>query len=161
MKVGILSDTHDRLPTLRRALALFQRLKVEAVLHAGDYVSPFAAQLLAPAALSTPLYCVYGNNDGDRAALKAKLPNIVAGPLTVTLGGRTIVLHHFIDWLKPTDIAHADVVVTAHTHEVVNQRKKGQLFINPGECCGWVNDRCTVALLELGTLEAQIVEVHP
>jgi len=34
------------------------------------------------------------------------------------------------------------------------------LYLNPGECCGWVNDRCTVAVLDLETLAADIVEVH-
>lgn len=160
MKLGVLSDTHDRLPTLRRALALFKRLKVDAILHAGDFVSPFAADLLGPSKLTIPLYCVYGNNDGDLAALKAKLPQIVKGPLRLKLAGRTIVMHHFIDWLKPTDIAGCDVVITGHTHEVVNEQKQGRLYLNPGECCGWVFDRCTIALLDLETLAAQIIEVH-
>ena len=160
MKVGILSDTHDRLPTLRRAVAMFERLEVDAIFHAGDYVSPFAAELLSPGKLAIPLHCIYGNNDGDRALLKAKLPKIVRGPLTVSLGGRTIVMHHFVDWLKPPDVAKADVVITGHTHEVVNETRNGKLYVNPGECCGWVTDRCTAALLDLETLEAQIVEVH-
>ena len=46
MKVGVISDTHDRLPTFRQALAMFKRLKVGAILHAGDLVAPFAAKLL-------------------------------------------------------------------------------------------------------------------
>ena len=64
MKVGVISDTHDRLPTFRRALALFRRLEVEALFHAGDFVAPFAARLMAADQWSAPLYCVYGNNDG-------------------------------------------------------------------------------------------------
>jgi predicted phosphodiesterase len=51
--------------------------------------------------------------------------------------------------------------VTGHTHEVVNEVRNGVLQLNPGECCGWVTDRCTVALLDTDALEAQIVEVHP
>ena len=160
MQVGVISDTHDRLPTFRRAVALFQRLKVEAVLHAGDYVAPFAAKLIAPDVLDVPLYCIYGNNDGERKGLKAVLPNLIDGPLTVKLGGRTIVMHHFLDWLKPADYAGADVVITGHTHEVVNETRDGKLFLNPGECCGWLTDRCTVALLDLVEMSAQIIEVH-
>lgn len=164
MKIGVLSDTHDRLPTFRRAIALFERLKVEAIFHAGDYVAPFAAKLIAPDVLSIPLYCVYGNNDGERKGLKAILPNLVDGPLTVKLGPpgnqRAIVMHHFIDWLKPADIAPADVIITGHTHEVVNQTRDGKLYLNPGECCGWLHDRCTVAVLDLATLKAEIVQVH-
>lgn len=160
MKIGVISDTHDRLPTFRRAVALFTRLKVDAIFHAGDYVAPFAAKLIGPGVLSTPLYCVYGNNDGERVGLKAILPNLVDGPLTVKLGGRTIVMGHFVDWLKPGDVARADVVISGHTHEVVNEVRQGKLYLNPGECCGWVTDRCTVAVLDLETLKADVIEVH-
>jgi putative phosphoesterase len=160
MLVGVISDTHDRLPTFRRAIALFRRMQVQAIFHAGDYVAPFAAKLIAPDVLTVPLHCVYGNNDGERKGLKGILPNLVDGPLTVKLAGRTIVMHHFIDWLKPADIAPADVVITGHTHQVVNETKNNKLLLNPGECCGWVTDRCTVAVLDLAKLTAQIVEVH-
>ncbi len=160
MKAGVISDTHDRLPTFRRALTLFRRLKVDVVFHAGDFVAPFAAKLIAPGELSVPLHCVYGNNDGERAGLKAILPNVVDGPLRVQLGGRTIVMHHWIEDLKDADIEGADVVISGHTHQVVHESREGKLFLNPGECCGWVTERCTVALLDLESLEAQIVEVH-
>lgn len=139
---------------------MFKRLRVEAVFHAGDFVAPFAAKLIAPDELSIPLHCVYGNNDGERAGLKSILPNVVDGPLTVKLAGRTIVMAHFIDWLKPADYADADVVITAHTHQVVNESRDGKLFLNPGECCGWLTERCTVAILDLEALKADIVEVH-
>lgn len=160
MKLGVISDTHDRLPTFRRAVALFQRLKVDAIFHAGDYVAPFAARLIAPDVLSTPPHCVYGNNDGEREGLKSILPNLVDGPLRVRLADKTIVMHHFIDWLKPKDLAGADVVITGHTHQVVTETKNDTLYLNPGECCGWVTDRCTVALLDLTTLKPEIIEVH-
>jgi len=160
MKVGVISDTHDRLTTFRRAMAMFTRLKVEAIFHAGDLVAPFAAKLIAPDAVRIPVHCIYGNNDGERKGLKQILPQIQDGPLTVKLGGKTVVMHHFIDWLKADDIAAADVVITGHTHEIVNETRDGTLYLNPGECCGWVNDRPTVALLDLDTLTAQIVDVH-
>jgi len=160
MKLGIISDTHDRLPTFRRAIAMFERLKVDAILHAGDYVAPFAAKLIAPDVQRIPVYCVYGNNDGERKGLKAVLPQIVEGPLKIRLGGRNIVMHHFIDWLKPADYAEADIIITGHTHSVVNEIKDGKLFLNPGECCGWVNDLCTVALLDTETAKAEVVQVH-
>lgn len=159
MLVGVISDTHDRLPTFRRAVAMFERMKVGAIFHAGDYVAPFAAKLIAPDVLRTPLYCVYGNNDGERAGLKQVLPNLVDGPLRVQLAGRTIVMHHFIDWLKPADMQGVDVVITGHTHHIVNEKRGNTLYLNPGECCGWLTDRCTVALLDLAKLEAHIVDV--
>jgi len=160
MKVGVISDTHDRLPTFRRAVAMFRRMGVEALFHAGDYVAPFAARIIGPAELDVPLHCIYGNNDGERAGLKRILPGIVDGPLHVELGGRRIVMHHWVEQLGPKDVANADVVITGHTHEVVQAQRGGALYLNPGECCGWVQDRCTVATLDLASLEVQIIEVH-
>jgi len=161
MRIGVLSDTHDRLPTLRRAVAMFERLKVEAILHAGDYVAPFAAKLLAPDTLHVPLHCIYGNNDGEKAGLKTILPNLVEPPLRVELGGKTVAMHHFVDWFKPGETDGADVIVSGHDHRPAVETRDGQLFVNPGECCGWVTDRCTVAVLDLEAASAEIVEVHP
>jgi uncharacterized protein len=164
MLIGVISDTHDRLPSFKNAVAMFQERKVKAILHAGDYVAPFAAKLIAPGApgmSDMPVHCIYGNNDGEKVGLKKTLPQIVDGPLTVTLAGRKIVMHHFIDWLTPADMQGADVVITGHTHSIVNEVKDGQLMLNPGECCGWLTGRCTVALLDLATLKAEIVDVKP
>jgi len=160
VQIGVISDTHDRLPTFRRAIALFERLKVDAIFHAGDYVAPFAAKLIAPDVLSVPLYCCYGNNDGERKGLKGILPNIVDGAVKVELAGKRIVMDHFIDWLKPEDMEGADLVITGHTHGIVNETMGGQLRLNPGECCGWLTDRCTVAMVDLDAMKADIVDVH-
>jgi len=159
MRIGVISDTHDRLPTVERAVAYFIERQVDAVLHAGDYVAPFAAKLLSPDVLPMPLYCIYGNNDGERAGLKGVLPNLVDGPLHVDLSGRKVVMHHFIEWMDAGEYADADVVVTGHTHQIVNQQADGKLMLNPGECCGWLSGRCTVAVLDLQELQAEIVDI--
>lgn len=157
MLIGVMSDTHDRLPTIRSALALFARMKVDAVIHAGDLVAPFAARALRE--FSGPLHVIYGNNDGERVGLKEVLPRIQDGPLFVELGGRRVLVHHFIDWCAPEDIEKAEIVISGHTHEVVNQTRDGKLYLNPGECCGWVGGRCTVALLDTQEPEAEICEL--
>jgi len=155
--VGVLSDTHDRLPMIDAALALFALRRVEAVIHAGDLVAPFAARRLLRYA--GPLHVTYGNNDGERAGLKQLLPQIQDGPLFVTLGGRTVLVHHFVDWCQPADLSQADIIVTGHTHEVVNRFEPGNLFLNPGECCGWVTGRCTVAILDTDGPSAEVCEL--
>lgn len=133
---------------------------MDAILHAGDFIAPFAAKIISPEEISVPVHCVYGNNDGEREGLKKMLPQVVDGPLSVEIGGRRIVMHHFIEWLKPEDITGADLVITGHTHEVVERVEHGITFLNPGECCGWLTDRCTVAMVDLETMKVDIIEVH-
>ena len=65
------------------------------------------------------------------------------------------------------DLVGADVVITGHNHEPSTELKDmpsnlsgKQLLLNPGECCGWVNDRCTCAVLDLDTLRADIVDIR-
>lgn len=157
MQIGVISDTHDRLPAIRAALHKFAPLGIQTLLHPGDIVAPFAARLLA--AWPGMLHVTYGNNDGERAGLKKILPQIRDGPLLMALAGRTILLHHFIEWCQPEDVAQAEVIVTGHTHEADIERRDGRLFVNPGECCGWVTGRATVATIDLLSLEANLIEV--
>ncbi len=160
MLVGVISDTHDRLPTFRRALEMFKRLDVGAVFHAGDFVAPFAARLIASDQLTVPVHCVYGNNDGERAGLKKMLPQLQDGTLRVELAGRRIAMHHFVDWFDKADHDWAEVLISGHNHEASIDHRNDRLYLNPGECCGWVTDRCTVATLDLATLEAKLIDVH-
>lgn len=160
MKIGVISDTHDRLPTFSRAINMFRKLKVEAIFHAGDFIAPFAAQLISPNAINIPVHCVYGNNDGQRENLKSILPQIVDGPLKIELAGKKIIMAHYIKSLKPADILQADVIISGYTHKVFNQIQNNKLFLNPGECCGWLNDVPTVAILDLENLKADIIQVH-
>jgi len=160
MLIGVISDTHDRLPMIDAALKLFEARGVGAVIHPGDLVAPFAAKQLLQ--YRGPLYVVYGNNDGERVGLKTILPQIQNGPLFVELGGRTILVHHFIDWCEPEDVERADIVITGHTHEVVNavEGKMKTLILNPGECCGWVNGPCTVAIVDTAGPSAEIFDLE-
>jgi len=139
------------------ALALFHARRVEAVIHAGDFVAPFAVRRLL--GYRGPLHVVYGNNDGERKGLKELLPQVVDGPLWLTLGGRRVLVHHFIDWCNAADIAKADVVITGHTHHVVNRFDGAKLFLNPGEACGWVTGRCTAAILDTDGPSAEVCEL--
>jgi hypothetical protein len=46
MLIGIMSDTHDDIAQTKKAVAMFNRKKVEHVLHAGDIISPFMIDTL-------------------------------------------------------------------------------------------------------------------
>ncbi|MGD8450640.1 MAG: metallophosphoesterase [Phycisphaerae bacterium] len=159
MLIGLMSDTHDRMPAIRAALDLFHKRNVDMVIHAGDVVAPFAARLLAD--YPGQVHVLYGNNDGERRGLKQVLPQIQDGPLWLDLAGHRVLVHHYLQWCSAADLARADVVISGHTHECVVEERDGRLLVNPGECCGWITGHCRVALLELETHEVESIEVLP
>jgi hypothetical protein len=65
----------------------------------------------------------------------------------------------FVDWCDADDIARSELIISGHTHEVRVEQRDGRLFINPGECCGWVTGRATMAIVDLQSAEVEIVEV--
>ncbi|MCM8780547.1 MAG: metallophosphoesterase family protein, partial [Candidatus Omnitrophica bacterium] len=67
MRIGIISDTHDNLPKIDSAVEYFNRQRVGFVLHAGDFVAPFAVAKLKK--LDCDWAGVFGNNDGEREGL--------------------------------------------------------------------------------------------
>ena len=70
MLIGAISDTHDNLPNIEKAVKFFNDKKVNLVLHAGDYVAGFVVPKLKM--LNCPLIGVFGNNDGDHELLKKR-----------------------------------------------------------------------------------------
>ncbi len=158
MLVGVISDTHDNLPKIAAATELFGRRGVEMLLHAGDYVAPFALKLLLKPGLR--LIGVFGNNDGERRGLSKVCATLYEPPHRFDLGGRTVVLAHGPDVLGAAAADGADLVVHGHTHEAF-VREGPPLIVNPGEAGGWLSGRCTVALVELDTMQAEIADLGP
>lgn len=68
MLIGIMSDTHDNLIFTKKAIKLFNSRKVEHVIHAGDYTSPFTLKLFRE--LKCKYTGIFGNNDGDKLLLQ-------------------------------------------------------------------------------------------
>ncbi|HBY58007.1 MAG TPA: YfcE family phosphodiesterase [Candidatus Atribacteria bacterium] len=161
MKIGIISDTHDNLPQIKKAVEIFNREKVELILHAGDFVSPFT--FLEFKNSNCPLKGVFGNNDGDKLYLQEKFKGIgelYPEPYHMNLSNKNIIILHkeeLIDALAKSQ--KYDVIIYGHTHRT-DLRKIGKTFIiNPGECGGWLTGKSTIALLGLKTLEVKIVEL--
>lgn len=159
MHIGIISDTHDNLPALRKAVDLFIERKVEHVIHAGDFTSPFTFRVLKD--LPCGFTGIFGNNDGDRLLLrKMSKDRIFVQPHVTELGGKKIVLihEHFVAEALAAS-GHFDLVVYGHTHETAVRTVGQTLIVNPGEASGWLYGRCTVAIADLSSMAAEIIEL--
>ncbi len=165
MLIGVIADTHDNLPMVEKAVKKLNAAKVTLVLHAGDYIAPFVISKFK--ALNARLIGVFGNNDGDHELLKKRFSECenceVHGKFTeVNADGFKIALLHGDD----TELLEALIncggfgaVVHGHSHAVGTSMKGRTLVVNPGEVCGYLSGKCTMALLDTVKREAKIVEL--
>jgi len=159
MQIGIMADSHDNLPAIRRALTRLKAEGAEGLVHAGDFVAPFAVREILK--FDGPVTACFGNNDGERAGIRNLLPDVREAPALLSLGGRRILLVHDAAEATPDLQAGAEVMIFGHTHEPVIERIDGRLRINPGEAGGWLHGSHTVAMLDTDTFEARILEFQP
>jgi len=159
MTIGIISDTHDNVPMIRKAVQIFNERKVDFVIHAGDLVAPFSIIPLDD--LKCDYAGVFGNNDGERFGLsKRSHGKINSPPKTVELENRKIlILHEPIEIIAFTKSQVYDTIVYGHTHIPAIEKQNNTLVINPCECGGWLSGRSSIALLNLDTMDAQIIEL--
>jgi len=165
MLVGLMSDTHDHLPMIEKAVKKFNDENVGLVLHAGDYVAPFVIPKFK--GLKARLIGVFGNNDGDHELLKRRASEnenveIRGGFAAIIVEGLKIVLLHGdeMELLKTLiDSESVDVIVHGHAHTPEAYRKGKTLVVNPGEVCGYLTGKSTIALLDTGRKDVRIVEL--
>jgi putative phosphoesterase len=157
MIVGIISDTHDHLDNLKKAIEIFNIRNVEHIIHAGDFTSPFTWRIIKH--FSGGFTGIFGNNDGERVLLKKLYQDrIYTQPYKFNLHGRKIVIMHEPDVIDAlAESGHFDLVVYGHTHEPEIRKVKDALIINPGEICGWLYGKPTAAIVNLEIMDAEMV----
>lgn len=162
MRVGVMADTHDRVPAVAELLERLAQKGVSMVMHAGDYCSPFC---LAPFhQRGTALLGVFGRNDGDRETLAAYAARgmgteIYESPHSFDVGGKRILLVHEIGEVNARSIEQHDVVIHGSSHLQSKKTIGTTLVINPGEACGWIHGKCTAAILDTETGEVEDISL--
>jgi len=163
MRVGVLSDSHDRVPAIAEFARLFREAGVGIVLHAGDYCSPFSLSPLLAADL--PLAGVFGRNDGDHEGLLAEAAKgmgteIYDSPHSVDGSGVRLRLSHDLSDVAERSVdAHA-VVIHGSSHIKQCRMSGTTLLLNPGEACGWLFGVPTAAVLDLETLKVDFLTLN-
>jgi len=165
MHIGALSDSHDNLPLIEKAVKTLNQQKVELTLHAGDFISPFTVPRFAQ--LNCPLIAVFGNNDGDHEQLKRRFGETKNCTIRerfaqITVEGYRIALLHGHDTElldAVIDCDYFDAVIHGHSHNHSIERRGRTLTVNPGETCGYLTGKPTLALLDTDKKEAKIIEL--
>jgi putative phosphoesterase len=157
--IGIMADSHDNLDAVRRAVSLFKDADCRLLLHAGDFVAPFAARELEKA--GCPIKAVFGNCDGEKTGLAAVIESfgeIREAPFEFNYSGINILMIH-LDTPVEKHAAEGghSLIVFGHTHKAEARKRGKTLIINPGEAGGWLTGRRTIALFDPSTGKADIV----
>lgn len=127
-------------------------------MHTGDITQPKTLDVLGRTA--APITGVYGNND-EREGLAVAATrlgiDLAPPPRRLEWGGRRITVVH-----DPKEHAAAlgngsDVVLHGHDHRLVIERSAGRLVFNPGECAGHMAGLNAVGVLDLATLEVELL----
>jgi putative phosphoesterase len=159
MRVGILSDTHDRLARTIAAVELLLAEGAEVLIHCGDLTGPDIVHACA----SRPSYFVFGNNDDDLPILRGAIANVDGTCLEwggeITLAGKRIaVTHgHMTRDLRPLLAAGPDYLLSGHSHETHDRMEGPTRRINPGALHRAAE--YTVALLDLDKDELRFLTV--
>ncbi|MGK5094600.1 metallophosphoesterase [Deltaproteobacteria bacterium TL4] len=140
MKIGLISDTHDHLEHIKKAVSLFKEHQVSYVIHAGDFVSPAAIKAFE----GIKLIGIFGNNDGD-AFRMLKVIQQQAGELkgdcyTFEEEGVSFAVYHGTEEPLKNALIHCgryDVVICGHTHQVEDQMIGQTRYLNPGTANGF------------------------
>jgi len=160
MLVGLLSDTHDKLPAMRAGMRTLAINGAKFFIHCGDVGGEPVIDCMA----GHPAAFVWGNNDWDRAGLEEYAIGLGIQCLgsggAVELAGKSLFVTHGDDatLLRRvlTEQKH-DYLLVGHTHSPLDEREGRVHIINPGAL--YRAAKKTVALLDLERDVAQFLEV--
>lgn len=164
-RIAVVSDSHDQIAHLTRALEAAHAADAEVLLHCGDLCAPFMLNLLGER-FRGPIHVVFGNNDGDGRLLQvfaSKHSHITLHGIYAELeiDGRQIAMIHYPEPARRiAQSGHFDLVCYGHDHtKLLDTVGKGWL-LNPGELLG-MKGIVTWALYDTATGVAQIELLEP
>ncbi len=168
MLIGLISDTHIRIPGHRAGLSsltaeeLPHQVKVafagvDLILHAGDiYTLPVLDELETVA----PVIAAEGDDDPFEMVNDPR----VKPEQTIEIEGFTIWISHYGLWPENSKRKPPDIIVYGHSHRSAMERVDGVLRINPGSPTFPKYNHVigTVAFLDIkdGQVEARIVQLE-
>lgn len=142
MKIGILSDSHQKPDLTKDAIELFKENSCQYLIHAGDFCIEENLQSLHNAQL--PYVSVFGNNDMHLVPIAYKY-RIHKEPYYFKIKEYKFKLMHLPYYLT----GETDIVIFGHTHQFEQEFKNNTLFLNPGEVCARNKPISECAMLEI------------
>ena len=160
MRIGVVSDTHNNLKNVSRIVELFNASGVERVIHTGDITQAKTLEKFAD--LKMPLHGVFGNNDLEREALDAAIDrfgfHFSEPPLYLDWHQRELIVVHDPLEFEGHLAAHHELALHGHTHRYRLEQLNATTVFNPGECAGHMKGYNHIGVVDLATLDTEIIQ---
>ena len=160
--LGIISDTHDNVFSIKKAVDIFKALECDLVIHCGDIIAPATVQFFK----GLNIKFVRGNCDGDAELLNKKIQEINGeffdDAYEFIYEGKKFVAYHGKDQHKLKKIVESrqyDYVLRGHTHKKEDLKVNKTRVINPGALYPTVEEK-TVAVLNVPKDELRFIPVN-
>lgn len=165
MHVGVIADTHDNVPAVETAVAVFEDRDVQVVIHCGDFVAPPVIGYFE----GFEFHGVLGNNDGELDGLDRTIRGLgndsaLHGRFAdLEVDGKQFGVLHGEDREHVETLADGggfDYVCYGH-HHVSEVREVGETtVVNPGAHFPTVpEENRSVAVVDTASGEVELVPV--
>ena len=157
MLVGVVSDTHNNIKNIENIINIFNREKVDLVIHTGDISKAKTLRLFS--SLQCSMTGVFGNNDRIEEGLKEVCYeynfNFQEPPLSLSLEGKKIAVFHEPELIDSYIKEHTDVqlIIHGHTHRYTEETQNNIIIFNPGESAGSLKGKNALGIIDLNNLE--------
>lgn len=163
MRIAILSDSHDHIPNLCRAVNRANRENAEILIHCGDLISPFMLPRLHD--FQGQVHLIYGNNAGDQHLISSRceslFDNITHHGMqgVIEVEGKTLCFIHYPHTGRALALTgEYDIVCCGHNHKQGVELIGNCLLINPGDLLG-AEKKPEFTLLDTKTMTVQRIVV--
>lgn len=161
MLIGIISDSHDHIDNIKKAVEIFKNKKTDLVVHLGDYVNMMAIEAFS----GLKIIGVFGNNDGDKMRIINAF-NKIKGEIKGDFfefekdGLKFSAYHGTEPELRDALIycERYDIIFFGHSHKAESKKIGKTLAINPGTAHGF-GGRATIAIFNTQNKEVEFIDL--
>ncbi|RJR31132.1 YfcE family phosphodiesterase [Candidatus Parcubacteria bacterium] len=142
MKIAIISDTHDNIPNIYKALNFIKKQGAEMIIHCGD-ICAASVMLEIAKKFSGPAHFLLGNVVSDEKTLKKKSEEVKNAlvyykePVKLRVDNKKIAITHYPDIARQlAESGHFSYVFYGHNHRPWIEKIDDTYLINPGTLGG-------------------------
>ena len=160
MKIGLTGDTHNNLKNIGQICSLFNKIKVDFVIHTGDITLPKSLEAFNK--LNMPLKGVYGNNDQgeieglNKICSKYNFEFYDSFRLDVVLNRKIYTVHDPLD-IQENFFERGNIILHGHTHRYRNEKFREAYLFNPGECAGMISGKNSIGIVTVCEPKLEII----